>query len=511
MIRSSGKRFISKSQYDTVPKFKCPLNLGFWHYSPNGCCLFINSQTQTIHHLYLRETCSLTRTGSTIHRLLARRDDDDDSAALINGDCYDGDDDDDIDNDNCTNQRRCTISGLDVILEPYLNNTTLFNTIDQRLLQNMTYDAKNKLLAFNDELLQQFWFVRCDTGIEYDTTLRNISENVVQHLVIKNIYTPLSFLGDLTTFQNFFSSVTYDFVHRQMPILNNMTNERLMAALQENISFIQKLPAQRMLQYQSANSLFYVDGRDIFDIVKLGSNGAMTNLRLIHLVNEANFIDTWRRVLFNFVQELVNIHTFDRQSIRVRSACNAAHFIKGNNKSVVPEFRCDSDTKAKCVHLMARRKEYEMFHSNSDAVDTLNKCLNTSNGGKTLDVNKYTIMLNDKGTICRYVLETMVEEYGEEAVDKELNFYCMFDNTVFEQDNFQLWERVMFETLNVERRFNMRESSGISRERISCMQELCQQKRMNDIHRFCLPRRFLTLAWFQWACNELRLGVFDED
>lgn len=476
-------RFATSSEYDGVTKFKCPFNLGFWHYSPNGCCLFINPQTKTINHLYLLETCSLTRKIELVHKLVRRMVDNDEEGEGI-----------------------CDNTMLNVTIEPFFNNVSLFSAFDLRIFQNMSIDAQNKLLVFNNQNDSQSWHVLCDTGIEYISD-RKVTDAAVQNIVIKNIFTPLTYLVDLPTFQGFFSSVTFDFIHRMMPIINDISDQQLFTAFRDNINFIAKLPAQRMIQHHSSNNLLYMDGRDLFDIVKLGQYGDITNLRLLHIVNEANFIDTWRRVLFNFVHELVNLHSFDKNAIRVRSSCNALHFVKGNNKTVIPEFRCDSDSKNKCVHLMARRKEYEMFHSREDPMDSLNRCLNTPASEK----GAKTITLDDKGTICRHVLETMVEEYGEEAVDKELNFICFFDNSIFEQSNFNLWERVTRETLNIDKKLYLRDSSSVSRERIACMQELCNQKRMNDIHRFCLPKRFLTLMWFKWACTELKLNIFDDD
>ena len=486
-----GKKiFISKSHYDIYQKFKCPLNLGFWHYSPNGCCIFINEKTQTIHHLYIRESCSLTKDGQTIQKLLAKKQQYNES---IDGENNNDDDDNSLLNTHNNGEF------LNVVLQPYLSNA-ITTSIDQRLLSNMNADSKNKLLSFHDEILQQYWFVVCDTNVTFEGNRKQISETVVQHLVLKNLYSPLVFCCNLETLSAFFGTITNRFIHVQMPILNNMPLDRLHRKLIENIKFVSQFPANNMLRILPNNNLFYMDARDLFDVVKVGQSGYLTIMRPIHITNEMNFLDTWRRTLFNFVHELVNIHNFEKQNIRIRSACNVAHFLKGNNKSVIPEFRCDVDQKNKCIYLKTRRKEYEMFCLNSKNTNDCDK-----NG------SKYTIGLSDEGIICRHVLETMVEEYGEDKVDKELKFHCLFTHTVFEQNNISIWERVIYESLGIDRQLTLKDGSAVSRERIACMQLLCQQKRMNDIHRFCLPKRFLTLYWFQWACNALKLNVFDQN
>lgn len=480
------KNFLLKTHYERFQKFRCPLRTGFWHYSPNGCCLYIDDRTHTIHHLYLRESCSLTRDCRSVQRLLEQK------SALSAVDT------------RVEQQLECEAEAdderfLNVVVQPYLNNISLVDPIEQRVLNNLNSDTKSRLLAFNDNIMQQFWFVVCDTRIDFDTSLRQPNDSILQHLVIKRMFGPLVFCSSPQTLNMFFGTVTQRFMHEQMPVLNNIAPTRLMRKIVTNIRFIKQFPAQRMLQHQATNNLFYLDARDLFDIVKLGHSGFITNMRTIHLTNENNFLDTWRRILFNFVHELTNIHSFERQTIRIRSSCNVWHFLKGNNRSVIPEFRCDADVRSKCVHLKSRRKEYEMMRSNTN-LDVLGK------QGACLD--KHTLALSDEGVICRFVLETMVDEYGEEAVDKALNFNCYFNNDIFEHDNTLIWQRIIHETLNIDRRLVIHEGSALPRERIACMQILCSERRMNDIHRFCLPKRFLTLAWFKWACDALKLDIF---
>lgn len=502
------KIFISKSYYDKYKKFKCPLQTGYWHYSPNGCCIFINEKTNTIHHLYMRESCSLTKYGTTIQQLLdineqACEDEaDNDDDGNNNQDDVDADDEyDEFGNVVKTGRSVRDDRFLTINLQPYLNNATIYNIVDQTVLNGLNEDARLRVLQQHDEILQQYWFIMCDTRVEYESMRKSVSETEVQNIVLKNLFGPLIFCASVRTLSNFLTAVTNRFIFRQMPIINNMPADRVMAKLLDNIKFIKQFPAQRMLQFQPSNSLFYMDARDLFDIVKLSRNSEyFTNMRTVHLTNEINFLDTWRRIIFNLVHELVNIHTFDRQRIRIGSTCNAVHFLKGNNKTVLPEFRCNVDNKSRCVHLMQRRKEYEMLNNQAKAVYTIdNQQLN------------HTIELSDKGVICKFVLETMVDEYGRDAVDAALNFSCMFSNTVFEHTDASLWEHAIYETLGIDNRLRLKDGSAVSRERIACMQELCGEKRMNDIHRFCLPKRFLTLAWFKWACDELKLKVFDQD
>ena len=479
------KLFISKSHYDRYQRFQCPFNLGFWHYSPNGCCVFINEKTQTIHHLYIRESCSLTKDGDTIQKLLTKNK----CYNETTEDYEENNDDDEEDNNG---------KFLRVVLQPYLNNAITTPSVEQRLLNNMSAESKSKLLSFHDEILQQYWFVVCDTNVNFDVNRKQLSEAVVQHLVLKNLYSPLVFCFKLETLSAFIATVTNRFIHTQMPLLNNMPSDRLFRKLLENIQFVSQFPASKMLKIPPTSNLSYMDSRDLFDIVKPGHSHFLTNMRPIHITNEMNFLDTWRRIVFNFLQEMVNIHNFEKQNIRIRSACNVAHFLKGNNKSVIPEFRCDVDQKNKCMFLKTRRKEFEMYKMSAAAAQAVN-------------LANYTIGLSDEGTICRHVLEVMVEEYGEDAVDRELKFHCFFTHTVFEQPNIPMWERVVYESLGIDRQLSLKDGSSVSRERIACMQLLCQQKRMNDIHRFCLPKRFLTLFWFQWACSALKLGVFDQN
>lgn len=494
--------FISKTYYDRYQKFKCPLNTGFWHYSPNGCCLFINDRTQTIHHLYIRESCSLTKDSVTIQKILQQNfqnhENNDDDTSMI----YDNDDE----------------KFLRVVLQPYLNTITFTGNMDQKILKNMCGDSKRKILEYYDEILQQYWFIVCDMKIEIDRNFKNINDRFVQDRILKNIYGPLVFCSSIESLSMFLGTVTNRFLHQQMPLLNNIPADRLYKKLVENIQFIKQFPAQRMIEIQPNNNLYYIDARDLFDVVKQKNSDFITNMRSVHLTSESNFIDTWRRILFNFVHELVNIRNFEKQSIRIRSTCNVEHFIKGNNKSVIPEFRCNADNRNKCVHLMTRRKEYEILQSrnscmmNNISSSSINNNSNSMKLEKTIhdsNTNNYTIALSSEGVLCRYVLEVMVDEYGEEAVEKELNFQCFFNNPVFEQPDVGIWERVIYESLGLDRRLSIRDGGSVSRERISCMQLLCDEKRMNDIHRFCIPKRFLTLSWFKWATDRLKLKVFE--
>lgn len=488
------KLFISKSYYDKYEKFKCPLKIGFWHYSPNGCCVFLNEKTNTLHHLYLRESCSLTRNILTIQKLLASNK----SSNVYDEDDVTNDNLENFDNNDDCKQSDNDTRFLSVQLQPYLNNATIYPTIEQTIMNGLSKETKDKILLQHDEILQQYWFIVCDTNIEYLTTAKTPTEANIRNLIVKNLYGPLIFCSSIETLSKFFSMVTNRFIHQQMSIINNMTTDRVLRKINNNIAFIKQFPAQRMLQYQSDNSLFYLDARDLFDVVKVGrSSEYVTNMRTVHLTNELNFLDTWRRILFNFVHELVNIHSFEKQNIRIGSTCNSLHFLKGNNKTVVPEFRCNFDSKSKCVHLMTRRKEYEMSCSKSTYIID-NQQFN------------HTVELSDKGVICRHVLEVLVDEYGREMVDNILNFNCLFSGTIYEHSDIALWEHIVYETLGVDNRLVIRDGSAVSRERIACMQILCGEKRMNDIHRFCLPKRFLTLAWFEWACSELKLKVFEE-
>lgn len=498
------KHFISKFYYDRFNKFSCPLQMGFWHYSPNGCCIYIDSKTGSIHHLYFKETCTLTRDRRTVQQLLTR------SSSSSSYSWYVHNDDDNVDiYDN--NLHACNGSNdndgrfLKVELQPYLNNNSnngVMNFTDQRILDNMSYAVKNKVLNFNDETISQYWFITCDLNIVNDCTLRNISESLVHDQVIRNIFGPLVFCASIETLSLFFGSVTNRFIHDQMPILNNMSVDQLLCKLEENIKFITKYPAFNMIQYHPVNNMLYMDARDLFDVVHTGHARNLTNMRYVHITNESNFLDTWRRILFNFVQELSNLHNFESQSVRIKSSCDAVHFMKGNNKTVIPEFRCESDREDTCIHLKTRRKEYQIMSSHR-AIDVTNSSMT--------DVENYTIALSDDGVICRFVLKVMVEEYGLAAVDEKLNFVCFFNNTQFEHKNTNMWERVINETLHIDSGGAATSdlSSTLARKRIACMQKLCNSKRMNDIHRFCLPKRFLTLAWFKWACKELKINVFD--
>lgn len=463
--------------------------MGFWHYSPNGCCVYTNNKTGTIHHLYLKETCSLTRNGRTVQQLLSPRS----CADTYNHN--DNDNDDDVDGSGGGDYDS---RFLKVVLQPYLNNITTINAIDQRILINMNYANRQKLLDYNDEIMSQFWFIECDLSIEFDISPHTNTESFIQHLILKNCFGPLVYCISIEAFSLFFSSVTSRFIHDQMTVLNSLSTDILLHKLMENVKFIEKFPAQRMIQYHPTNSLVYMDARDLFDVVRLGQSNNLTNMRYVHITNEANFLDTWRRILFNFVHELTYIHSFEKQSIRIKSSCDSVHFLKGNNKTVIPEFRCDSDREDNCIHLKARRKEYEMTNSRLNC--------------NTVDREKYTIALSDEGVICRFVLKVMTEEYGAAAVDEKLNFNCYFNTVIFDHPSASVWERVINQTLGIDRKLMVRDgNSAQARERIACMQTLCNERRMNDIHRFCLPKRFLTLAWFKWACKELKINIFDQD
>lgn len=505
------KLFISDSHYNSVVKFKCPLNMGFWHYSPNGCCVLINQKTETIHHLYLRESCTLTRTGATVQKLLLKCRDRD---CIVEGQTYDGgDDDDDEIYDAVLNNTTADVAAdarfFKVKLQPYMNshnNTTIMTFTDQCIFNNMTHTAKQKLLEHHDEMLQQFWFIVCDLGIPVDVTTTSrqnkITESTVHRSILNNIFGPLVFCSSEETFSNFLSTITNRFIHQQMPVLNNMTADSLLSLIEENIRFVSTLPAQKMMLHQRSSDLLYLDARDLFDIIKPKNTDFVTNMRTVHLTNETTFLDTWRRLLFNFVHELANIKTFDKQNIRVRSSCGVQHFLQGNNKTVIPEFRCNSSSPDHCIHLETRRQEYKMQQMrNSVNLDTY----------ATESTVKTSLELTDAGPICRFVLDALVMEYGADKVDKEFNFTCFFNNSVFEHDDPQAWEKVISKTLNLDIKLHTKEGSAVPRERISCIQRLCKAKRMNDVHRFCLPKRFLTLMWFQWACSELKLQVFDFD
>lgn len=210
--------------------------------------------------------------------------------------------------------------------------------------------------------------------------------------------------------------------------------------------------------------------------------------------------------------ELVHIHPFEKQKFAFAFPVAWDTFCVAIIK--LSEFRCNVDVKHKCVHLKTRQEEFEIYnkrilHQNKyprhyfTGHTGLHQNGITSVAGRAAE-NTKTIELTNRGIICRHVLEVMVDEYGEDAVDDVLDFHCFLTNSIFEQPNGRVWERVIYETLGVDKKLPMRDNISTSRQRISCMQVLCSQKRMNDIHRFCLPKRFFTLLWFKWACNALK-------
>lgn len=532
------KLFISKSFYDKFKKYKCPLNIGFWHYSPNGCCLFIDDKTQTIHHLYLRETCSLTCDGLTLQKLfntsntLANRNGTDrkyidNNDCLHNTDNYDYDVDDqmfDYDSDSYINNSNIDsdVRFLDVVLQSYLSDTIQVNMDEQSILNNINEESRNILLSLNNEKTQQFWFVVCNMHVPFSYNKRSVAATVeeleIQHRLIRNIHGPLMFCSDIETLVKFIAKITNRFIHHQMPILNNMSNDRLTRKLNDNIKFISQFPALNMLNEPPNANLCYMDSRDLFDVVMIGRNSNnISSMRQIHITNDINFIDTWRRMLFNFVHEMVNIKNFNKDKIKIPSTCDIKHFLKGNNKVVIPEINCNNKSdNGNCIYLKAKRTEYRLKNSiNRNMVNTIIKVDMFGNIITPPSQNKtYTLELSSDGVVCKHVLEVLVAEYGEQAVTNEFKFLCLFSNPVYEHQNDNIWEQVVRGSIdNLGNELYVKDNTAAYRERVACMQELCTggKKRMNDLHRFCIPKRFLTLSWFHWACESLKLEVFNKE
>lgn len=485
--------FRLRTDYDNFKIFECPLNVGFWHYSQNGCILYIDEATQSIHHLYRREICSLTKDGRTIEQLLRSQQNRD------------------VDESRHYN----------IICEPYINmNSSYDYAVNHNVVQSMSKKSIHRLNTITEMNLQQYWSVRFDTRLNVpelqNTNMRqNQLENVVQRRVLENINTPFIFFTDVQFVTDFISMVTTRFFHEQMTVINSIGVTRLLNNLIMNIKFIDSLPAQQMIRVQPNPNLLYMDGRDLFDVVQLGETRYMTNLRPIHIANEMIFLDTWRRTIFNFVQELVNLHDFSTKHIRVRSACSVLHFLDGNNGIVIPEFRCNTDNISDCPHLQARRLEFQMRNPKQSVLNENifennyhlygnNNLSNTS----SLPSSSHTIDLNEQGPICKHVLKVMVDEYSANDVDRVLKFDCFFTRVIYEPNGI-FWERIVAKNLdkNLRMPYNV-EGSGLARARITCLQKMCNQTRMNDIHRFCLPSRFLTMHWFHWVCKKMNIPVF---
>jgi hypothetical protein len=492
--------FSRQSQYDNIRKFKCPLNIGFWHYSHNGCCLIIDNTTNTIQHLYIRENCALTNNIQTLPKLLKTVNNIDENETTNHnssggGGGVIGDDGNSKD------------SFFPIRLIPYINITTTTSPPDQNVLANLSDESRKRYLKYNDNVTQQFWHVLCDTGIYIGNEMR-LTEKDVQATFLRQISGPFAFLSTKSSFLDFLEMTTFRFFNETMPLINNLHEDDIMTRIDECVKFLSQAPAKRMLELRPSNSggdLLYMDARDIFDVIKLKTSSPyVTHLRPIHLTNEANFIDTWRRNLINFVHEFANVTDINRTNVRIPGTCGVLHFLQGNNKTVIPEFRCDSPSvkPEDCIHLRTAIRNYEM--QNTGRFNELNAF---NEGGIHARINEgthaRTIALSDAGVICVHVLEAMVQQYTDGRVDDALNFHCLFTNTVFEQKNNELWRSSIESCLQVEPHY-----TNSPRDRIGCMQMLCEKKRMNDIHRFCIPKRFLTMMWMQWACTQLNLNIF---
>ena len=91
--------------------------------------------------------------------------------------------------------------------------------------------------------------------------------------------------------------------------------------------------------------------------------------------------------------------------------------------------------------------------------------------------------------MCIHVLQALFKEYNRNEIDEALGFSCFFNSVKYP---------VKTNLFN-----NNDDSKTMARQRMRAFELLCGGERIYDIHRFCIPDRYLNGTWFNWVISKL--------
>lgn len=163
-----------------------------------------------------------------------------------------------------------------------------------------------------------------------------------------------------------------------------------------------------------------------------------------------------------------------KEKLREKKVCSAHTFATGRN--IIPEFRCSAKNSRECPHIIAQ--------INADRI----------------------CVLDEKATLCHFLLAEYLATYDESVVNATFGFKCHFVNPLprhVPSLDFNPTGREDPLTTSYNRNVDYTHNN------IDVFNLL--MGRHVNVHRMCLPQRFLTLDWFLWLLKLINITSFNTD
>lgn len=286
--------------------------------------------------------------------------------------------------------------------------------------------------------------------------------------VVQKISPPLSILtmGKIISSREetsvFICSHVRNYLQSMLPRLNNIVaSERIL---------------QESRIHLTMNSLFdvYVDQGNGYKVMFLRPLAVTLDTR--------NFYTSLRDVIFDIVRkysvsdECIDLYKTQKRLVRDKISCSCVTF---SGRRVPPELKCAALNASSCPHIpVYTTKEGKLLLQRVDARVVESISLQTVKvDGQPLDY------------CCNFLLEALLDEgYSDTQVNTAFNFKCQFLKS-------DLWDS--------DSRINSALDNIVSRRMYSFISLF---GRHSMIHRFCVPRQFLTENWLNWVIEIICRG-----
>lgn len=204
----------------------------------------------------------------------------------------------------------------------------------------------------------------------------------------------------------------------------------------------------------------------LFDAV-VPFGGAPLFLRPCSIVRSWQvFLEGWRNQIMGVVRSLaassmeeVKALICTQDKLREKKICAASTFI--SSRSVVQEFRCSAKTAADCPHIRnAINKQSKLLVLSADVV------------------------------LCQFLLYEYLQNYDDGVVNNTFGFKCQFAVALpSATGHSHVYNR------NIDH----------AHANVSIFQGLVG--RHSNLHRMCIPQRYLTIDWFRWTLKLLNIEI----
>ncbi|ABQ08819.1 hypothetical protein SGHV046 [Glossina pallidipes salivary gland hypertrophy virus] len=490
----------------------CPIMGTYWHNSPNSCSLYISLDTFEYIHVYHGDICTLTADNNPINKLF-----DDILEAcqgpitekehqLIKTTC--------IPYSTLNSNQYLDTTSMNLNLMPDEILVTIRNTINSAY-QNIWKIVTPLYISINEDFENEIKLKSISANTHDDYIISNSTKLTSSNYILNMFKTPFDFIGSGSDETKFLiTNMIMRHLEYDMPIINQMSKQQVINKILANAATFEKKPINSTVFTENRDpDLFFLDGRDLFDFLLRNIDNKMFFLRKIHMVTPQYHFDTLRRTIMSIISEY-GIATYNPhwQGQRIKSTCNAAHFASSSSKQaaklfVPEELRCSAHTIAQCPHIRALLtnhfiKEYKHkgtlldLGSTNTVVQSLMSRLITDEFFS--DENKILsqMAINKEIPVCTFLLFFYKQFFDNDEIDVSLGFSCLLS---------QKYNNIMNRDALIKSSIDDKKRVSHASKNLQALEKLFD--RNNDLHRLCIPAKYLTSQWYIWFLKLLKINV----